>query len=330
MEIDVPPMPSRLLRISTEMLPERERFSALQEEFAQKILKMDLIDRGGQCPRIEVAFVPLGAVAAGAVNCTSAEFIRRNHHLKDCSDDFRLTIVAAGTVQFSHAGEEGICDRGWAHLVDQARPHRAFWPRDVSVRNVTVQAAALKTLVAHPEDLAGRRVRPGLVLSLLDGYLQSLTSLQEPPSLELAPSIGVHLLDLLAAVIGPTAEAAEIIATRGLKAARTRAILAQIARRFGDCNTDLDDVAGALGLSRRYVQRLLEETGKSFTEHLIERRLDRSFAMLTDRRYLHLAIIDIALAVGFGDISHFNRVFRRHFGDTPSGVRAAAIRPKQK
>jgi hypothetical protein len=90
MEIDVPAMPSRLLRISTEMLPERERFSALQEEFAQKILKMDLIDRGGRCPRIEVAFVPLGAVAAGAINCTSAEFIRRNHHLKDCSDDFRL------------------------------------------------------------------------------------------------------------------------------------------------------------------------------------------------------------------------------------------------
>jgi hypothetical protein len=99
MEIDVPPMTSRLLRISTEMLPERERFSALQEEFAQKILKMDLIDRGGRCPRIEVAFVPLGAAAAGAINCTSAEFIRRNHHLKDCSDDFRLTIVATGTVQ---------------------------------------------------------------------------------------------------------------------------------------------------------------------------------------------------------------------------------------
>jgi AraC-like DNA-binding protein len=52
--------------------------------------------------------------------------------------------------------------------------------------------------------------------------------------------------------------------------------------------------------------------------------------MLTDPRRLHLAIIDIALAVGFGDVSYFNRVFRRRFGDTPSGVRAAAIRSKQK
>jgi AraC-like DNA-binding protein len=64
--------------------------------------------------------------------------------------------------------------------------------------------------------------------------------------------------------------------------------------------------------------------GKSFTEHLVEHRLERAFSMLSDRRYLHLAIIDIAFTVGFGDVSHFNRVFRRRFGETPSGVRAGA------
>jgi AraC-like DNA-binding protein len=52
--------------------------------------------------------------------------------------------------------------------------------------------------------------------------------------------------------------------------------------------------------------------------------------MLTDRRYMHLAIIDVAFAAGFGDVSHFNRVFRRRFGETPSGVRAGAMAPEQK
>jgi AraC-like DNA-binding protein len=141
----------------------------------------------------------------------------------------------------------------------------------------------------------------------------------------LAPIIGGHLVDLVAAALGPTAEAAEIIAKRGVKAARLRAVDAEIARRFSEPNFDLDDIVGTLGLSRRYIQRLLEETGQSFTERLVKRRLERAFALLTDPRCLHLAIIDIALAAGFGDVSHFNRVFRRHFGDTPSGVRAAAI-----
>jgi AraC-like DNA-binding protein len=81
-------------------------------------------------------------------------------------------------------------------------------------------------------------------------------------------------------------------------------------------------------LSRRYIQRLLEETGKSFTDHLVERRLDRCYAMLTDHRYLHMRIIDIAFATGFSDVSHFNRMFRRRFGDTPSGVRIVAGRDR--
>jgi AraC-like DNA-binding protein len=191
----------------------------------------------------------------------------------------------------------------------------------MSVRNIAVQPAALKTLVPHPEDLAGRALRPGPALVLLDGYLRSLASLEDSPPAELAPIIGVHLLDLVAAALGPTAEGAEIVASRGLKAARLRAILAEIVRRYADPDFDLDNVAVTLGLSRRYLQRLLEETGKSFTEHVAERRLQRAYAMLTDPRFTHLRIIEIALAAGFGDVSHFNHVFRRHFGDSPSGIR---------
>jgi AraC-like DNA-binding protein len=153
---------------------------------------------------------------------------------------------------------------------------------------------------------------------------------RRPPSSELAPIIGDHLLDLVAATLGPTPEAAEVVAQRGVKAARVRAILAEIGRRFSDPDFDLDSVTRTLGLSRRYVQQLLEETGRSFTEHLVERRLERAFSMLSDRRYLHLAVIDIALAAGFGDVSHFNRVFRRRFGETPSGIRAASIAPARR
>ncbi len=87
--------------------------------------------------------------------------------------------------------------------------------------------------------------------------------------------------DLVAAALGPTAEAAEIVAKRGVKAARVRAILAEIARRFGDPDFDLDNVARTLGLSRRYVQQLRQETGKSFTEHLVERRLEHPSGMFT-------------------------------------------------
>jgi len=318
------PASSHLLRWSTEMLPERVRFSRFREEFVRQNLALDVIDHSGGHPHIDVTYLPLGAVGVCSLVATPAEFIRDKHHLKNGRDQFGLNIVETGPVQFANAGQERVCDAGSACLTDRGRPLRVFGPRGGHVRYVIVQAAALKSLVAHPEDLSGRPVRPGPALSLLYGYLRSLASLEEPPSSELASNIGVHLLDLVAATLGPTVEAANIVMERGVKAARLQAILAEVARCFSDPNFDLDKLAGALGMSRRYVQKLLEGTGKSFTEHLAACRLERAFAMLTDPHDLHLAIIEIAFAVGFGDVSHFNRMFHRRFGETPSGVRAAS------
>lgn len=319
------PMSFHPLRWSTEMLPQHTRFSVFREEFARQNLALDVIDHSGGRPRIDVTYLPLGAVGVCSLVTTPAEFIRHKHHLKNSSGHFGLNIVETGPLQFANAGQECVYDAGSACLIDRGRPLRVFGSRGGSVRFVTVQSASLKSLVAHPEDLSGRIVRPGPALSLLDGYLRSLTSLDELPSSELTSAIDVHLLDLVAATLGPTAEAANIVTDRGVRAARVRAILAEVARRFSDPDFDLDNVAVALGLSRRYVQKLLDEgTGKSFTEHLAQRRLERAFAMLTEPHHLHLAIIDIAFAVGFGDVSHFNRMFRRRFGETPSGVRAAS------
>jgi AraC-like DNA-binding protein len=89
----------------------------------------------------------------------------------------------------------------------------------------------------------------------------------------------------------------------------------------GDGEYSVSKVAQSLQISPRYVQRLLETSGRSFTAHVIELRLKYALMLLTahcgkDR------ISDIGLRAGFSDISHFNRLFRTRFGDTPKGVRA--------
>jgi len=82
----------------------------------------------------------------------------------------------------------------------------------------------------------------------------------------------------------------------------------------------VEAVARRQGVSRRYLQRLLEESGMSFTKRVNELRLQKAFALLTTEWYGKRRISDIALEAGFSDISHFNRLFRARFGDTPRGV----------
>jgi AraC-like DNA-binding protein len=44
--------------------------------------------------------------------------------------------------------------------------------------------------------------------------------------------------------------------------------------------------------------------------------------MLAGPRFLDRAMTNIAFEVGFGKLSYLNRLLRRHYGATPSGVRA--------
>ena len=77
-----------------------------------------------------------------------------------------------------------------------------------------------------------------------------------------------------------------------------------------------------IGLSPNYIQKLLHESGQSFTERVLELRLAKARAMLADRRNDGLKVSEIALACGFNEISYFNRCFRRRFGSAPNDHRS--------
>ena len=71
-----------------------------------------------------------------------------------------------------------------------------------------------------------------------------------------------------------------------------------------------------------------EADGQSFSAFVLEQRLARARGMLKDARFCGRAISAIAFDSGFGDLSYFNRAFRRRYGATPSDVRAATRRSR--
>jgi AraC-like DNA-binding protein len=80
-------------------------------------------------------------------------------------------------------------------------------------------------------------------------------------------------------------------------------------------------IAKRHGISDRYVNLLFYDVGQTFIRFVEEQRLKRTFAMLIDPMQAGMRISDIAIKAGFGELSTFNRNFRRRFGDTPRGVR---------
>ncbi|MEY9750188.1 AraC-like DNA-binding protein [Bradyrhizobium japonicum] len=81
-------------------------------------------------------------------------------------------------------------------------------------------------------------------------------------------------------------------------------------------------VAGAVGISERYVHKLFERSGTTFSDYLIDRRLVGAAADLRDPASGGRAIGAIAFDWGFSDLSHFARRFKQRFGCRPRDWRA--------
>ena len=84
---------------------------------------------------------------------------------------------------------------------------------------------------------------------------------------------------------------------------------------------DVDDLAGAAGLSRAHFSREFRRAfGESPHGYLLTRRLERAAALLrdTDR-----PVIDICFAVGLRSLGSFTTSFTRTYGRSPTAYRAS-------
>jgi AraC-like DNA-binding protein len=77
----------------------------------------------------------------------------------------------------------------------------------------------------------------------------------------------------------------------------------------------------------KQIQRLFQQTGSTFSEFVLEQRLLLAHRRLSASGTGREKISTIALDAGFGDLSYFNRGFRKRFGMTPSEWREIKSSP---
>lgn len=103
------------------------------------------------------------------------------------------------------------------------------------------------------------------------------------------------------------------------------AIKADIEVRLAQKELSLTSFATARGVTVRHLQKLFEAEGRTFSDYVLERRLERARQLLLKTAVEPRPISAIAFDLGFGDLSYFNRTFKRRFGITPRETRARSI-----
>lgn len=307
-------------------LDDRQRFSLWRDIYTSQFggLDFSISETLRFSASLDISLV--GPVALGRMDGT-IERVSRNARdvAHDGQDSFSLVFNRGAAMSGTLARRDYEVPGGGAVLMPYSEPgsmfRRATGAQDDWL-NIIVPAQLLRSTVSKPDDLVARAIPAGSeALTLLAGYTELLRrqgTIASPALVSLATNT---LLDLMALALGARGEEQEIASGRGLRNARLHAILGQIAARYADVAFSTRDVALALGLSPRYVNELLHQSGTNFSDRVLELRLQHARALLCNPRHDATRIGDIAYMSGFADISYFNRNFRRRFGTTPSGAR---------
>lgn len=131
-----------------------------------------------------------------------------------------------------------------------------------------------------------------------------------------------HIHDLVALMLQDCSAPPPILAV-DRRAGRLAAIKADIETHLEHRDLGIDVIADINGVSPRSIQKLFETESQTFSEYVLQRRLERAWQRLTSADEGDgFTISSVAFDVGFGDLSYFNRSFRKRFGRSPSQVRA--------
>jgi AraC-like DNA-binding protein len=310
-----------VVRFSTDDYAPCRRLDALHEILGRNLQKVHVEPLAGEAFHTAVTLRQMPGLSLYTAS-RSAAIYRRSREFIEHDDVVMICGFTAG-YEVHHLGRPLALEPGAAVILTGAEPALFGGPDQKCVRLLRVPVRLLSPLVADLDAAYGRLIpADNRALRLLVGYFDLLEEAETFEAAELRRQAITHVHDLVALAIGATRDAAEIARCRGAQAARLRAIKQDIANRLDQPDLSVAAMAAQHRVKPRWIQRLFESEGTTFTEYVLAQRLARAYRLLTDPRHAGVKISSLALDAGFGDLSYFNRAFRRHYGLTPSELRA--------
>jgi AraC-like DNA-binding protein len=310
-------------RLSTRDLSPRDRLPFVHDFVSRNVIGLRFTPKTPGPPELDLATLPLDAdisVSRGfytpITGARTRELLqdgKHNYFVTVHTDDYEFSVEGCPPVKVA-AGDLTIVSMGV--LLE-------FYLPNTRVDVLHLAHDKLASLVPGV-DLEPYYVLPASAqgADLLVGYADLLRAVQPgtPKAAELAAK---HLCELTALVLDGRADRER--SGPSIRAARLELVKRDILQRLNEPGLGVEDVARRQGISVRYLHKLFETEGESFSEYVRERRIELAYRMLQnpsgERR-----ISTVAFGCGFGDLSNFNRAFRRRYGITPSELLAQSLK----
>ncbi len=274
--------------------------------------------------RAEIKLQRMDQVGLAAIWSSPLDVYRRNSEIGQASDAVYLVKVQV-------RGESLICQRGReAHLRPgdfalclSCEPYELHFTDDYAQLVLSIPQPLLNERVRFPERQLGARMASEVGANgLFSQFVTMLGARMGQLDGVLAQQLEANVLDLLSTTLGYAQETRKHdVPGAGVKWEYLRRIKVFIRGHLCDAKLTPTMVAAYHGISTRYLHMLFAEEDESVSRYIQRLRLESCQAALVDRNFADYSVSEIAFRFGFNDASHFSRVFKNQFGETPAGFR---------
>ena len=230
-----------------------------------------------------------------------------------------------GTCLNRQANTEVLLGPGDFVLCDNTLPCELILGGDNDMLVLRIPQAILRRRIPTPELYINRHMRGDYGSSLLASSFVSLfwercqRDVVQPTADRLADSV----CDLLTAAFLDSGVAA-------LECSTVQTLWKLRIRRFIDMNLGNSQLTPSLiaqyfKISPRYVHKLYANEDEPVSRYILRRRLEACHRSLCDAHQAAKTVSTIAFEWGFNNTTHFARVFRDKYGQSPSELRQQAV-----
>jgi AraC-like DNA-binding protein len=325
------------LRFSTADVPEPARARAVRElhlhERTLLSAKLDPIEPLEPLPdyplHVDVTkrTLPGLAVVSGTFSGLR-HAIRPSTTVRNGGDDLLLAVNVRGSALARQRDRDLTLQDGDALFATRGETGftltRPMPGRFIGIR---VPREAVALLLGRLDETPMSLVPQGTeALNLLVTYASAIAEALPLATPELQRLAVSHMHDLIAATVRATRDGRAVAEGRGIAAARLRAIMTEISAHLGDGDLSIGEVARRQRVTPRYIHKLFENEGLTFSSFVLGQRLSRAHRLLSEPQFADRNISSVAFNVGFNDLSYFNRTFRQRYAATPTEIRQSAMR----
>ena len=232
-------------------------------------------------------------------------------------NNFFIGCLIGGKAKLAQMGHHTELFASDIAVLDSSFEYTIEVPDTLDCIWVRVPRHRLEGRLATPRDIVAQRIEGHSGVGKLTSQLlrESFNEATGIPTTE-ALRVNNAILDLLSLSLSVSGDSETRPADPLL-----RRIQNYIEINLDDPGLSLGEIAKANGISVRYVNKLFEREGISTAKWLRMRRLERCRSDLESPAARGQSISRIAYAHGFGDISTFNRAFKKHYGVAPKALR---------